>query len=138
MTSTPASSAEPYSPSAPRALVVEDDAAIRQLAVHILRHHGFAVDEATNGREALALLNAESLFDVVVLDLWMPGMSGMQVVDQVRDTMPQLLQRILVVTGNVHELRRHPLPDICHILVKPFDVHAFISAVRSCMGSLAS
>ncbi|SCK12391.1 response regulator transcription factor [Streptomyces sp. WMMB 322] len=67
-----------------RVLVVDDDAAIRRSLRRGLRLNGFAVELAEGGREALALMR-ERPADVVVLDISMPDVSGIQVCQALRD-----------------------------------------------------
>lgn len=115
-----------------RAVIVEDDPGIRTLAAHLLRRDGFRVDEFANGREALARLLDDQGFDIVVLDLAMREMNGLEVIDYLRSRSPQALQHVLVITANVHAMRR-PLPEgVCHLLLKPFELCEFLTAVRGC------
>ena len=58
-----------------RVLVVDDEPQVRATVIEALELEGYAVTEATNGQEALALL-ASSDPEVIVLDLWMPVMDG--------------------------------------------------------------
>ncbi|MCB9703942.1 MAG: response regulator [Myxococcales bacterium] len=67
-------------------MVVDDDPNARDVFRRTLRQTGWAVIEATNGREALALLSEESDVDIVVLDLMMPEMDGFAVVETLRRT----------------------------------------------------
>jgi two-component system OmpR family response regulator len=64
-------------------LVVDDDREIRDLTARFLRKHGFRVDTAANGREMDALL-ADGRFDLVVLDLMMPGEDGLSICRRLR------------------------------------------------------
>src|SRR5688500_2342024 len=113
-----------------RALIVEDDGAIRLLAARILRRDGFSVDEAVNGREALARLMAGDSFDIVLLDLMMRDMSGVELIAYLREHVPDMLERIVVMTADIRALRGHDLDGIAHVLLKPFDVTALVTAVR--------
>jgi CheY-like chemotaxis protein len=65
-------------------LVVEDDNTLREITVLLLEGEGYAVHSACNGREALGLLRGQPLPDLIVLDLWMPGMNGWQFRQQQR------------------------------------------------------
>ncbi|MGH3428343.1 MAG: response regulator, partial [Mycobacteriales bacterium] len=74
-------------------LVVDDDAALRRALKRVLVTHGFAVELAENGAEALARLRAHS-FDAVVLDVTMPGSDGIEVCERLRaagDRLPVLM-----------------------------------------------
>ncbi len=67
----------------PHILVVDDDREIRDLTSRFLRKHGFRVDDAANGREMDARL-ADGRFDLIVLDLMMPGEDGLSICRRLR------------------------------------------------------
>jgi EAL domain-containing protein (putative c-di-GMP-specific phosphodiesterase class I)/ActR/RegA family two-component response regulator len=81
---------------AARALVVDDDAALRRAMRRILGAAGFAVTEAADGAEAVAAL-AEHAYDVVVSDLHMPGLDGLELLRKVRAV--DLDLPVILVTG---------------------------------------
>lgn len=68
-----------------QALIVEDDSAINQLVAEILRAQGFGVTQAFSGTEALLQLE-HSNFDLLILDLMLPGMTGEEVLCKLRKT----------------------------------------------------
>ena len=70
-----------------RILCTEDDPDSRDMLVLLLRNKGFEVRCATNGREALELAKTEH-FDLLLLDNWMPGFSGVEVTRAVRKLKP--------------------------------------------------
>jgi CheY-like chemotaxis protein len=114
-----------------RALVVEDDLAIRLLVSAVLRREGFVVDPAVNGREALALLG-DRTYAVIVLDLTMPEIDGVQLLESLRRRDERMLRRVVVMTAAVHRARPELPPEICHVLTKPFDLADFYAAITSC------
>jgi DNA-binding response OmpR family regulator len=67
-----------------RILVVEDDAAVRDVVEHALTREGMEVATATDGEEALKRLDGPDLFDLVVLDVMLPGMDGISVCHDLR------------------------------------------------------
>jgi CheY-like chemotaxis protein len=71
--------------TAPRVLVVDDNADIRMLLRAVLDRSGYRVVEAGHGLEALALLKADGDVDVVVLDVQMPDMDGWEILARIRD-----------------------------------------------------
>lgn len=73
----------------PRILIVEDDADFRATLCDWLTCSGYAVSEAANGHEALALTRKTS-FQVVVTDLRMPGMDGLHLLDRLKETIPEV------------------------------------------------
>ena len=70
-------------PKAPHILVVDDDREIRSLVAQLLRKHGFRVTDAADGREMMEALE-DGRFDLVVLDLMMPGEDGLTLCRRVR------------------------------------------------------
>ena len=65
-------------------LVVEDDAAVRDVVEHVLTREGMEVATTTDGEEALKRLEGPDLFDLVVLDVMLPGMDGISVCQELR------------------------------------------------------
>ncbi len=80
----------------PLILVVDDDPAIPELVKEILSAAGYAVDTASNGREALARLQVHP-YDLVLTDMVMPEMGGMEVVQYLRLHHPDTM--VIVLTG---------------------------------------
>ena len=81
-----------------RVLLVDDDAMIRMLASESLRHAGFAVSEADCGEQAVRLFEAQE-FDLIVLDVMMPGVDGYQVSRRIRQYERGQWLPILMLTG---------------------------------------
>lgn len=77
-------------------LVVDDEKIIRDGCLKILTKQGWEVQTASSGAEGLNLL-AQKSFDLLLLDLKMPGLSGMEVLQRARELYPQLL--VVVITG---------------------------------------
>src|SRR4051812_9564756 len=61
-------------------LVVEDQIELRQLYTQLLKGEKYTVDEATNGQEAIDLLK-KNAYDLIMLDIMLPGLNGMQVLE---------------------------------------------------------
>ena len=80
----------------PRILVVDDDRMIRDACERILKRMGHDVVKATQGEEALNILK-EGQFSVVLLDLMMPGIDGLKVLNLIRQFWPDIL--VIVITG---------------------------------------
>lgn len=72
-------------PKTPHILVVDDDREIRSLVAQLLRKHGFRVTDAADGREMMQVLE-DGRFDLVVLDLMLPGEDGLSLCRRVRGT----------------------------------------------------
>lgn len=78
-------------------LLVDDDPLIRELAAAVLECHGFAVEEASSGREAVDRVARGGRIDLVLMDFQMPGMNGLAAAEAVQRIRPGL--PVLFVTG---------------------------------------
>lgn len=72
------------SPSGPRILIIDDERAIRRFLTTVLQAHNYQTFEATNGEEGL-LAVASQRPDIVILDLGLPGMDGLEVLQRLRE-----------------------------------------------------
>jgi signal transduction histidine kinase/CheY-like chemotaxis protein len=102
-----------------RVLVVDDEDRVRETMRDICTDEGHRVLEARSGREALELLAGQAV-DVVCTDLGMPGMTGWQLADQIRERWPQV--RVGLITGwgasvQPDDLRTH---NVDFLISKPF------------------
>jgi two-component system, OmpR family, response regulator len=107
-------------------LVAEDDPGIQTLLRTILTREGFAVDCVADGTEALQRLGA-TRYDVILLDLMMPNLSGADLIARLADANDDALSRVIVITAAaLHDARSfHRLP----VLRKPFDLDELRSRV---------
>jgi CheY-like chemotaxis protein len=80
-----------------RVLVIEDDTACRELVLRVLRPCGHSVTAAENGVVGLAKL-AQTNVDMVITDLHMPGMEGLQAIREIRQLLPNV--KIIAVSGS--------------------------------------
>src|SRR5437763_16097119 len=116
----------------PIALVVEDDATTRVLLRHLLLNASCDVDEALDGEEAVRMLR-EKRYDVILLDIVLPKMSGTEVMDFLHEHDQEALERVIVVTGlNVEEVRKL-FPTVCHALGKPVIPTRLLASVQKCL-----
>jgi CheY-like chemotaxis protein len=104
-----------------RVLVVDDEPRVLDLVRRLLRGHELVT--AANGREALERLRADRDFDVILCDLMMPELTGMDVYHSVRDTWPGLHERIAFITGGAFtpETQRFLQQVDNPLLTKPFE-----------------
>lgn len=79
-----------------RILVLDDERIVRELIVEILQRTGYQVVQAEDPEAALRLVRVDT-FDLLVTDIVMPGLSGLEVLEQVRSSCPGL--PVIVVTG---------------------------------------
>ena len=116
-----------------RILIVDDDDAIRALLITVLRRRGLQADAARNGIEALDKLGAHP-YEVMLLDLMMPQMSGYEVLDHLAAQPPSSRPLVLVLTAG---LEPRPLDTriVIGMLHKPFDVELLVDTVVGCIGA---
>jgi hypothetical protein len=113
-----------------RILVVDDAETTRQTISRMLEAGGFTVETASSGAEALeCLARANGAIDLVLSDVTMPGMTGIDLAYEIRDRYPTL--PIAIVSGDVSELERSIIgrADVPFIK-KPFHAESLYSAVR--------
>jgi CheY-like chemotaxis protein len=115
-----------------RVLVVDDDPEVRALLATVLRQRSIAVDEAVDGREAIALLR-EHVYSVVLLDLLMPVADGFAVLDAL-DAAAATQPVVLVLTAADRQ-RIDALDSrrIHGILRKPFLPQDVADVVEACV-----
>ncbi|MCU1350428.1 MAG: bacT [Acidobacteria bacterium] len=115
-----------------RILVVDDDAAVRDLLTSVLEHRGLTVDTAADGREALQLFT-ENQYSVIILDLLMPVVDGFGFLRGMESVDLQVPPVVLVVTGADRALVKQLDPQRIHgVIRKPFDAQELASLVVAC------
>ena len=118
-------------------LVVDDDDSTRNMLLIVLRQAGFAADAAASVDEALLRLETTN-YSAVVLDVMMPGVSGVEVLRQLASTGRQTKCVVLMSAGAESLLNGAP-PALVHTkLRKPFDIKDVVEAVHGCIKSLGT
>ena len=114
-----------------RVLVVEDEAALATAVCEALVDAGFIVDRAADGEEGLARLAAAS-YDLIVCDLKMPRVDGIQFYRAMAAAAPPLTRRVIFVTGAVAgtDAERFLEESGCRWLSKPFRLGDLLRAAR--------
>ena len=117
---------EPKTDATPRILppktilLVEDEATLREVTAILLRNHGHSVLEAHDASEAISIVEKQGLpIDLLLTDVIMPGMNGVELADQLRRTIPSL--KVLFVSGYADEilLAAGRLPAGAYFMHKP-------------------
>ncbi len=112
-------------------LVVDDEDAIRDLLTLILEGEGYEVRLASNGEEALVAAERQPP-DVILLDIKMPGMSGVEFAQRY-NLAPGPRAPIVVVTAAREVEDTVADVDVCAFLAKPFELQSLLEAVRACV-----
>jgi len=79
-----------------RILVIDDDESIRESLVMLLQAKGYLVDAAKDGKEAVAMSNANS-YKLALIDIRLPDMEGTELLTTMRETIPRMIK--IIVTG---------------------------------------
>ena len=118
-------------------LVVEDDPISRTLASTVLRHNGHSVATAANGVEALRLVERRP-FDVILMDIQMPRMDGIEATGQIRQRESRTGGRVPIVALTAHAMKgdreRCLAAGMDDYISKPLDMNQLLAVV----GKIAS
>jgi CheY-like chemotaxis protein len=131
---------ETTDPGKKKVLVVDDDATIRAMVALMLRHCKVKVYDARNGREAVAvgeLIRPQ----LVLLDITMPGVDGIEVVKTMRSHTDEVLRTvpIIMLTASPEEMRQRALDAGANsVLEKPFPKSILIQFVEMYLGPVCS
>ena len=111
-----------------RILVVDDEPAVSEAIKMMLEHFGHEVQTASNGKDALSLLEQRA-FDLVVTDHTMPGMTGAALAAAIKQRLPR--QPVLMITAHTEMLRAsgNPLTGVDFLLGKPFKMQELQEAL---------
>jgi PAS domain S-box-containing protein len=129
--SEPERTVPPLSGAGATILLVEDERPVRSTVRRLLERHGYKVLEAANGQDALTLVvSRQTEIHLVLSDMVMPGMGGMELADRVRAVAPTL--PVLLMTGYTEEAisRAGDRPREEQIIEKPFTLNAMLEKVR--------
>ena len=108
----------------PNILIIDDDAYINDIVSKALRSEGYSVSSAYSGTEALLLLS-QSKPDLVLLDLMLPGLSGEELLPQIRDIPVIVVSAKADVTDKVELL----MGGACDYITKPFDMKELLARI---------
>ena len=114
-------------------LVVEDDPAVRMIALEVLAELGYRADQAPDADTALALLDRLGHIDLLITDVGLPGMNGRELADAARARRPDL--KVLYMTGYAEGAiaRRGFLDARSELITKPFALDALATKIRDMM-----
>jgi len=111
-------------------LVVDDDHDLRESLREILEEEGFETIGASNGKEAIELLSAEGQPRprVILLDIMMPVMTGLDVVDRIRRDRAMAKTPVVLMTAFRTLVKTN---ERTRVLFKPFSIDGVLSAIRN-------
>ncbi len=115
-----------------KVLLVEDEDTVRNVVARLLRKLGYDVSSAADAEEAIALFDAGAFFDLVVTDIVMPGLSGIEMSEVLKERFPDL--RFLFISGYTsRELGSIPQAPPEPFLPKPFTMQELAEEVKKAL-----
>ncbi len=116
----------------PRILIVDDDRGQRSLLETFLHSQGYATQSAGSGEAALQLLSEEK-FSMIISDVRMPGMSGLETLRRVRQKHPDLPVLLVTAFADIRSAVNAMRDGAVNYLAKPIDLEEFIASVRKAL-----
>jgi two-component system alkaline phosphatase synthesis response regulator PhoP len=115
-----------------RILVADDEPHIRRILATFLDASGFTVDQATDGRQALELLQGPTPYQVALLDIMMPEQSGLEVLERVRALPHRHGLPIVILTAKGQDADREEafLLGATDFLTKPFSPKKLLARIQ--------
>ncbi len=113
-------------------LVVDDSGTVRQQVSMALKQAGFAIVEAADGQEGLATLESNRAIDMVVCDVNMPNLNGLEMVEKVKKKPENKSLPILMLTteGQPSMIKRAKEAGAVGWIVKPFDANQLVQTAK--------
>ena len=115
-----------------RILIVDDQAAVREALSYALDFEGYDTTEARDGDAALQAV-ASGEFEVVLLDIKMPGLDGMQVLTELREKHPELPVIMISGHGDIETAVVAVKQGACDFLQKPLDTNRVLVSVNGAL-----
>jgi len=120
----------------PKIMVVDDEESLRELISAIFSSEGYEVMTASSGQECLEKLNTEKP-DLILMDMMMPGMSGRETAEKIRQN-PKTkdLKIVFLTVARFSETGKDVLDklDVLDYITKPFDNDDLVSRVKKMVG----
>ncbi|HEX4285456.1 MAG TPA: response regulator transcription factor [Terracidiphilus sp.] len=114
-----------------RILIVEDDVSLAGFLSGELEAQGFVVEQVHDGEEALRILEAKRLFDLVMLDLNLPKLDGISLIQRLRPLQPRLPVLVLTARSRVEDKVKALESGADDCLTKPFSLIELLARVQA-------
>jgi CheY-like chemotaxis protein len=115
-------------------LVIDDEKLITDSLQRLLRKENYEVTIANNGNEALEFIQRSS-FDLIISDIRMPNLNGIEVIKKIREYLKENKQSIIpeiLITGYASEenLKEAEKLNVADYIYKPFNINRFIETIK--------
>ena len=114
-------------------LIIDDEAEIRESLQTLLEMEGFEVETAITGEDGLSQM-ADRPFDLVLLDLTLPGRNGMEILSEIRSHDSRLPVIMITAFGTVENAVRAMQSGAANFVQKPWDNEKLLADVRAAVG----
>ena len=112
---------------------MDDDDPIRMMLATVVAQEGFSVETAKDGAEAIDRLSSNGGYNLILLDIMMPGVDVYAVLRHIKESKPELLSRTIIASAlSEAEIRTKVSDPVCRVHVKPFDLGRLIDDIRRC------
>jgi CheY-like chemotaxis protein len=111
-----------------RLLVLDDDTTMQKLVSTLLGRQGYKVDVVSSGSQALENIGKHR-YDALLLDVMTPTNGGLTVIRELRESQPEMLKRVVLVTASPDSVLRGVEGDIFGIVRKPFVAAELIDTI---------
>jgi two-component system nitrogen regulation response regulator NtrX len=116
----------------PSVLIVDDEPSILKSLGGLLSDEGFEVITASNGYEALKIIDSESP-DLVLLDIWMPGLDGIDTLNEIKKENPYIQVIIITGHGTIETAVRATKLGAFDLIEKPLSIDKVIVAINNAL-----
>ncbi len=116
----------------PKILVIDDEKSIRKTLREILEYENFKVDEAADGLEGLSLAEKEN-YDIILCDIKMPKMDGLEVLDKIQKTKPDTTIVMISGHGTIETAVESVKKGAFDFIAKPLDLNRLLVTIRNAM-----
>ena len=113
-------------------LIVDDESALREAIAERLADHGFIVEQAGSGEEALQRLT-DFAFDILIADLRLPGIDGAKVIESALERYPEIIAIVITGYGTVKDAVEAIKRGAADFITKPFQFDALLHVLRSAL-----
>jgi DNA-binding NtrC family response regulator len=113
-------------------LIVDDEHALREAIAERLADHGFVVEQAASGEDALQRLT-DFAFDILITDLRLPGIDGAKVIEAALERYPELIAIVITGYGTVKDAVEAIKQGAADFITKPFQFDALLHVLRSAL-----
>lgn len=133
--------ATPAGAGSRRVLLIDDELTIRLALRRFFTRMGWRVDEATNGESGFSMIlldeqqTSTAPYDIILSDLRMPGLNGIELYDRLKALTPRVLARLVFSTGDIvsQEAAEFVNNSSCIVLQKPFELSTLRATIAKVM-----